>query len=93
MCLDARLHIQTSLKEKGNLMAGMLQILTYMLAFYMVLKGVEILQIALASGRERRTGIIIFGALVLAACVVAALAFVGWQDTQATSLSHAMGNF
>jgi hypothetical protein len=30
-------------------MVGMLQILTYMLAFYLVVKGMEILQIALAS--------------------------------------------
>jgi hypothetical protein len=36
----------------------MLQILTYMLAFYLVVKGMEILQIALASNREKRDGII-----------------------------------
>ena len=29
-------------------MAGMLQIITYLLAFYLVMKGVEILQIGLA---------------------------------------------
>ena len=33
-------------------MAGMLQIITYLLAFYLVMKGVEILQIGLASSRE-----------------------------------------
>lgn len=69
-------------------MAGMLQILTYLLAFYLVVKGFEILQIALASNRDKRGGIILFGALVLAACIVAAFAFVAMQDQQAMSLSQ-----
>jgi hypothetical protein len=64
-------------------MTGMLQILTYLLSFYLVIKGVEILQIALASGRPNRTGIIILGALVLAACLVAAIGFSYMQDRQA----------
>ena len=33
-------------------MAGMLQILTYLLAFYLVIKGVEVLQIGLAPARS-----------------------------------------
>ena len=69
-------------------MAGMLQILTYLLAFYLVVKGLEILQIALASNRDKRAGIILFGVLVLAACIVAASAFVAMQDQQAMSLSQ-----
>lgn len=69
-------------------MAGMLQIITYLLAFYLVVKGVEILQIALASNREKRGGIIAFGVLVLIACVFAASAFVTMQDKQAQSLSR-----
>ncbi|MBN8260977.1 MAG: hypothetical protein J0L59_01475 [Xanthomonadales bacterium] len=68
-------------------MAGMLQILTYMLAFYMVLKGIEILMIAFASSRESRGGMIFAGALTLLACMVAAVAFVGWQDGMAMRLS------
>ena len=74
-------------------MAGMLQILTYMLAFYMVLKGVEILQIALASSKEKRGGIIAIGVLTLIGCVIAAVAFVGWQDEQAMSMSQGMGRY
>lgn len=74
-------------------MAGMLQILTYMLAFYMVLKGIEILQIALASSKDKRGGIIAIGALTLAACIVAAIAFVAMQDEQAGSLSRSMSQF
>ncbi|WKL57265.1 hypothetical protein Q1W73_16605 [Asticcacaulis sp. ZE23SCel15] len=71
-------------------MAGMLQIITYILCFYLVIKGIEILQIALASSREKRGPIIILGALTLAACLFAAVSFVGLQDKQALSLSDNM---
>lgn len=68
-------------------MAGMLQILTYLLCFYLVVKGVEILQIGLASGRADRRPVIILGALTLVACVLAALVFVNMQDSQAHMMS------
>lgn len=71
-------------------MAGMLQVLTYMLGFYMILKGLEILQIALASNRERRGGVILIGVLTLAACCYAAYTFVVMQNEQAISLSMRM---
>lgn len=72
-------------------MAGMLQIITYLLAFYLVVKGVEILQIALASNRQDRNWIVAIGFLALLACIVAAGAFVVMQDEQARSLSRTMG--
>lgn len=68
-------------------MVGMIQILTYLLAFYLVVKGIEILQIALASNREKRGGIILLGVLTLIACVIAAITFVYMQDQQAMSIS------
>ncbi len=71
-------------------MAGMLQIITYLLAFYLVMKGVEILQIGLASSREARGGLIAVGALSLAACVAAGGFFVKMQDDQALSLQRSM---
>jgi hypothetical protein len=71
-------------------MAGMLQILTYVLAFYLVIKGLEVLQIGLASNRERRGGLIVLGILTLVACVIAAVGFVTMQDLQAQSMSQAM---
>ncbi len=71
-------------------MAGMLQVITYLLAFYLVVKGCEVLQIALASNREKRIGIILFGSIVLIACIAAAMGFVSLQDQQATSLNKAM---
>jgi uncharacterized membrane protein HdeD (DUF308 family) len=69
-------------------MAGMLQIITYLLAFYLVVKGIEVLQVALASPREKRGGIILLGALTLVACVAGAAWFVTMQDIQASSLSR-----
>lgn len=69
-------------------MVGMLQVITYVLCFYLIIKGAEILQIALASNREKRGGIITFGVLVLIACIVAAGGFVTLQDRQAVSVSQ-----
>jgi len=71
-------------------MAGMLQIITYLLAFYLVVKGCEILQIALASNRDNRKEIIVFGVVVLVSCIAAAFGFVSMQDHQAASLSQSM---
>ncbi len=71
-------------------MAGMLQILTYLLCFYLVIKGVEILQIGLSSGRAGRSGVITLGALTLVACVTAAFVFANMQDQQATSMSRSV---
>ena len=71
-------------------MAGMLQILTYLLSFYLVVKGIEVLQIGLASNRENRMGMIVFGGLTLTACVIAAFAFSSMQDKQAESMQSSM---
>jgi len=71
-------------------MAGMLQIITYLLCFYLVVKGIEVLQIGLASNRPNRAGPISLGVCVLIACMVAAGAFITMQDDQAKSLSRSM---
>ena len=73
-------------------MAGMLQIITYLLCFYLVVKGLEVLQIGLASNRPNRAGPVTFGVCVLIACMVAAGAFITKQDEQAGSLSRSMDN-
>jgi hypothetical protein len=70
----------------------MLQILTYLLSFYLVIKGVEILQIGLASNRSKRGGLIAFGGLTLAACMVAAVGFTVMQDNQARSIAQSLPN-
>src|SRR3546814_19322230 len=46
-------------------MAGMLQILTYMFGFYLVIKGLEFFMIAAASPRQSREGLFIFAGLCL----------------------------
>ena len=74
-------------------MVGMIQILTYMLAFYLIVKGIEILQIALASGREKRSGIIALGIATLTSCLIAAAAFITMQDRHASSISASMWSF
>lgn len=71
-------------------MIGMLQILTYIFAFYLVIKGVEILQIGLASGREKRRALIAIGIITLVACTVAAVGFVAMQENQASSVGSHM---
>ncbi len=74
-------------------MAGMLQILTYLFCFYLIIKGIEVLQIGLASGRDSRTTVLIIGTLTLIACIIAAISFVNMQDNQAQSLQSSMPNF
>jgi len=71
-------------------MIGMLQIITYMLSFYMVIKGCEVLQIGMASNRDNRTTLVLFGGLVLMACIGAAVGFVMMQENMAASVSSAM---
>lgn len=69
-------------------MVGMIQILTYLLAFYLVIKGLEILQMGLTSNRADRGGVIFFGAIILFVCIVAAITFVDMQDKQAMVMSQ-----
>ncbi len=69
-------------------MVGMLQIITYLLCIYLVFKGYEILQIALASTKENKEGIITMGVIALVASVLIAIAFVGWIDEMASSISN-----
>jgi len=67
-------------------MVGMLQIITYLLGFYLIVKGLEILQIGLSSNRDDRTGVIMFGAVVFVLCMVMAIIFVTMQDKMELSL-------
>lgn len=69
-------------------MVGMLQIMTYLLCLYLVFKGFEILQIALASPRENRTPAILIGVLFVVVSIAAASYFVKAIDEQA----HAVGS-
>lgn len=67
-------------------MIGMLEILTYMLAFYLVVKGIEILQIGLAGSRPKRGGTITLGIAALTACAVAAFYFLRMVNAHVASM-------
>ena len=68
-------------------MIGMIQILIYLLAVYLIFKAFEILQIAIMSSRaDRRAGLLIgFFAVVIG--IGAAGFFVDMADKQAESVS------
>jgi hypothetical protein len=68
-------------------MVGMLQILTYMLGVYLVVKGIQVLQIALASGREKRDLILWIGALTLLGTIIAAVGLIQAQEKQAALIA------
>jgi len=74
-------------------MIGMLQILTYLLAFYLALKGYEILVMSLASSRSggARGVLIAMGVAALIVCVLAAFVFVDMQDRHVATLSDIGG--
>jgi hypothetical protein len=69
-------------------MIGMIQILTYLLAVYLVFKGFEILQIALMSSRADRTAGIVIGIIGVVLAIGAAGYFVNMADNQASSVSN-----
>ena len=69
-------------------MIGMIQILTYLLAVYLVFKAIEVFQIALMSGRaDRKVGMII-GVVAIVIAIGAAGLFVNMADEQAHSVSQ-----
>jgi hypothetical protein len=73
-------------------MAGMLQIITYMLAVYLIFKGIEIFQIALMSSRSNRVAGLVLGVISIVGCSLAAYLLVQWQDSQAHSMSSNQGS-
>jgi hypothetical protein len=85
-------YFRTHVEELETAMAGMLQILTYLLSFYLVVKGVEVLQIGLASARPNRTAPLAIGAATLVVCIIAAFSFSAMQDHQAQQMSRNINN-
>lgn len=71
-------------------MVGLMQIMIYMLAVYLVYKGIEIFQIALMSNRSNRAWGLILGSLAIGFAVLAAVGFSLWADHVATSISDRM---
>lgn len=68
-------------------MAGMLQIITYLLCVYLIFKGIEIFQIANVKSRENEGRGLVLGAVMVAVGVIAALVFYTWINQQAESIN------
>lgn len=68
-------------------MVGMLQIMTYLFAFYLVVKGLEFVQRAMIAPPGERRGPSILAAVVLVASIGAAYLGITAQDEQASSVA------
>ena len=71
-------------------MAGLIQVLTYVICFYLFMKGVEIFQLALTSNRQGRIVPIVIGILAIIACTYVAIYTALTQDNQVDQLSRAL---
>ena len=72
-------------------MVGLMQIMIYMLAVYLVFKGVEIFQIGLTA-QSNKTSSMIIGVIAIAVAIMAGLVFVFWADEMARSISDRMNS-
>lgn len=70
-------------------MIGMLQVITWLGGLYLIVKGIEVLQIGLASSRPDRKPLIIIGLVTLGICVCGAVFIVQAQDEQAAAVGTA----
>jgi uncharacterized membrane protein (DUF485 family) len=73
-------------------MVSLMQIMIYMLAVYLVFKGIEIFQIALMSNRADRTFGLLMGAACIVVAVVAGVGFSVWGDSVAQSIGDRMNS-
>lgn len=73
-------------------MVGLMQIMIYMLAVYLVFKGIEIFQIALMSSRDNRLLGLTLGAVCIALAIIAGSGFSYWADTVAQSIGDRMNS-
>jgi hypothetical protein len=73
-------------------MVGLMQIMIYMLAVYLVYKGIEIFQIALMSNRENRLLGLFVGAACILIAIIAGAGFSYWADTVASSIGDRMNS-
>lgn len=67
-------------------MAGLLQIIIWMGCVYLVLKGVSILQVGMASSNTNRGPLIVVGYAALAVAIIAAFFFVRVSGEQTATL-------
>lgn len=71
-------------------MVGLMQIMIYMLAVYLVFKGFEIFQIAfMSTSRSRKMGIFL-GVACIVVAVILGIGFSAWGDSVAQSIGDRM---
>ena len=73
-------------------MVGLMQIMIYMLAVYLVFKGFEIFQIALMSNRENRWPGLILGGVLIGFAVLAGIGFSVWGEFTAQAIGERMNS-
>lgn len=73
-------------------MVGLMQIMIYLLAVYLVFKGLEIFQIALMSNRDNRTMGLLLGAACIVVAIFAGIGFSYWGDNVAQSVGDRMNS-
>jgi hypothetical protein len=74
-------------------MVGQIQIIAYILAVYLVYKGYEILHMSLVSPKEKKTVLIIIGAVAFAFSIIFAIGFVILMELQSEKVGNTFKNF
>lgn len=69
-------------------MAGMLQIITYLLCVYLIFKGIEIYQIANVKRDEKDERGLALGTVMIIISIIAAVIFALWINSQAQLLER-----
>lgn len=74
--------------SKGYRMIGLVQILIYLGAVHLIVKGIEIIQIGNSAPENIRKRAVKFGIIVLFVCILIAIAFIMWQDIHVEGLKN-----
>ena len=65
-------------------MVGMIQIITWLLAAYMIVKGFEFVQMAVCAPPQHRRTAFVLAYIMLAFCIASAVVAISWQEDQAS---------
>jgi hypothetical protein len=71
-------------------MIGLIQLVIYLLCIHLIYKGVEILQIAIASNKADTRGAMTLGAIMLVAAIAFAIWIGLWSEKIASQIGQAI---
>ena len=71
---------------------GALQMIIYLMCFYLIYKGLEIFQIALMSNREDRFDGFVIGIIAIIASIIIAVVFINLIDSEVQTASERIKN-